>query len=934
MESLDWSGRFGARTVQTIAGNFRSLVDFRAADLDGDGAFDFLYADEEGIWVCWGTCNGAVRDPELVLPRHGLITQIAFEEAESDSPYPSVLWLRLKQNAQGDRLEAYRFNGREPIRFREINEEITGGMRCTGHGLLFGAGGSGDVLLERNGALVRLLSVGETTSDMDFEDVNGDGLMDLLVLANGRLGVAFGQAGDAFAPMSWLPTTESIAAWDVQRDVFGAHGLLIGKQIDRGLDRWVWKSGKWMRYEIRSQHAGRLINHHSTQFDGAALLHQPVRHLVRFIVYAADGEEASSYSLTEIPPEGIVQISDFNGDGLDDVVAFDPTERKLHVIQCHGGPDPVEKRWSRQALEVLEPLDDLPFALPAPMPVEWIQGQSWTGERDWLIAESGIWSLQDDSVSVRRHHLPIADEPTEAVFRDQEPCLHVEYLIYDPTLDAPCLPMDLTRDWHRMTYSRGPLGETCIAVDGQLVFDGYSESNHYDHRMVQLGADFGLSWRGYLDGELDEFKLYTGHIGKDSLLQLHGDADGNKGLPLIGTVTLDGEEPQFAHPSYEEITWEGGAELVASPWGRGLRFDGKTGRAFAFLDIPEDALTFDVRFKFNSIPDRWSTVVGLYGMYNLNSRIRMGVPVEPVAYSPSRFVREQFADNWGGHLLVYGGNIRRALPNGEVLRLEGGRWELMPSEELPRGWSEVAPWTQAGKMWGVFGGSGVWRCDADAVRWEEVGRLKPYLREMDHVVSTGSAAFVWSDDGGLFGWLDAQSNAFFPASSVEKPERVLAARPGLGGVELLEADGRWLHVPYPSPNVEPKEAFVVYNPWWIMAGVSGVGLVFGLGTLLWKKRLKPKGEPLEVPEAVRRNMALLAPYVGKQIEVHELDQVLGFGELETDETRRSRRSRSINELNAWSKEVVGVELIERQRDPLDRRRSIYVVRDELSEFLA
>lgn len=921
--------------MQTLAGDFSTLIDFRAADFDGDGAFDFLYADEDGIWVAWGTCNGAVGDPALVLSRHGGIAQIAFQETASESPYPPLLWLRTAHAASGDRLEAFRFVGRGLVLFREITESVKGGMRCTGHGLLFSTGAGSDLLLERNGALIRLMAVEDVPSDLDLEDVNGDGLMDLVVLIEDRLGIALGQQGDAFAPLRWLPTDEPVFSWDVQHDVHNNPGLLVCSRFDEGIDRWVWQSGDWKRTVVRPNNAGQLINHHSAQFDGAALLHHPVHHVVLGITYDVRTGEKSSVAITELPPGGVVRVSDFNGDGLDDVVAFDPSERRLHVIRNHGKPILAEARWSRQVLEAFEPLEGMPFAFATPMPKEWFQGQTWTGEGDWLVAESGLWALGSKSGAVSWYQSTAFPEAMTADVGPSEPCIDVGFLMYAPRPDRPCLPLDPSREWHRISYSRGPEGETVVAVDGQLVFEGFSQSQNFDHRMVQLGADFGVSWRGHLDAVLDEFRLYRGVVGAEDLMRLHGDSLEGEVLPLIGTVNLDGEEPRVAYPSYEEITWEGGVDEVGTPWGKGLRFDGETGHAYAFLDVPEDAVTFDIRFKINSFPEVSGTLVGLYGMYNVNTHIRWGHPLEPVVHSPDRFTKEEFTDNWGGHLLVQGGSIRRALPNGEVMRMEGGRWELIPSEVLPHGWTECAPWTQAGRLWGLFERGSVWRCNADAVRWEEVGRLKPFLRNIDHVVSTGAAAFVWSNDGALFGWLDAQANAYFPTVNQSLPERVMAARPGAGGVELLEPDGTWLFVPFPSSNAESTEVFLDFNPWGIMAGVSGLGLALGLGVMVRRKLSKREVTESEMPEAVRRSMELLLPFAGRQIEVHELDEVWGYAELETDETRRSRRSRSINELNAWSQRTMGGEgeLIERQRDPLDRRRSIYVVREELRDCL-
>lgn len=935
MASLDWSNRFGGRTIQTLAGNFDTMLDFRAHDFDGDGAFDFLFVDVDGVWVCWGICNGAVGDPELILSKRSMITQFAFEEADGSSDYPELLWLRVKSDGEGDRIEAHRFEKRSLIAFREINESLVGGMRCTGHGLLFQQMPGADLVLERHGALVRLMGLDGEPRDLDLDDVDGDGLMDVVVEMEGKLGVAFGQAGDTFSSLRWLPADYEVSSWDVQRDLGGRPGLLVGSRYTDGVDRWSWQAGHWVQTVVRPNNAGQLINHHSSHYDGAALAYHPIYNTLHLYPYDAASGTTGHQNITELTARNFVHITDFNGDGIDDVVAFDCGERKLHVVRGYGSVQHEELRWSRLALEVMEPIGDLPFAFSEPAPLDWFQGQEWNGHRDWALAESGVWSLGDQSSAFRKFRVVPLGELESSTDRPMQPCIDVGYLIYEKDSRQACLPLDLSNEWHRLSYSRGPLGQTAVALDGKLVFEGYSEGRNYDHRMVQFGADFGQNWRFHLAADLDEFRLYRGHVNAEDLLRYHLDMDRTDPLPLIGTVTLDGSDPHLASPSYEEVTWEAGAEVVATPWGQGLRFDGEGAHAYVFLDVPEDALMFDVRFKLIRLPEETGSLLTLYGMFNLNTEIRMGYPQGPVAHSPDRFDQTDLIDQMGGHLLVHGGQIRRVLPNGEFMRMAEGDWAMMPSEALPHGWSEIAPWTQAGSLWGIFGGSSVWRCESAAADWEEVGQLRPFLRGIDHVVSTGSAALVWSEDGTVFGWLDAQENAYYPLDNRSLPEQVFAARPGFGGVELMEADGAWFFVPAPGNSATSREAFVALSPWWFIGGGSGIGLLLGVGLLTWRKRSKKdQVSSLEAPASVNRNLRLLLPYAGRHMEVQDLDEVLGFGDLETDETRRSRRSRSINELNAWSQVALGVELIERQRDPLDRRRSIYVVREELAAWSA
>ena len=59
--------------------------------------------------------------------------------------------------------------------------------------------------------------------------------------------------------------------------------------------------------------------------------------------------------------------------------------------------------------------------------------------------------------------------------------------------------------------------------------------------------------------------------------------------------------------------------------------------------------------------------------------------------------------------------------------------------------------------------------------------------------------------------------------------------------------------------------------------------------------------------------------------VMSLDNVIGIASIDTDETRRSRRSRFILIVNSWSQRVCGKDAVVRQQDPTDRRRVLYAV---------
>ena len=59
------------------------------------------------------------------------------------------------------------------------------------------------------------------------------------------------------------------------------------------------------------------------------------------------------------------------------------------------------------------------------------------------------------------------------------------------------------------------------------------------------------------------------------------------------------------------------------------------------------------------------------------------------------------------------------------------------------------------------------------------------------------------------------------------------------------------------------------------------------------------------------------------MSTHELDTLLGLGLIQSDETKRSKRSRLIQLLNAESNARFGVSVIQRTRSEIDKRVVIY-----------
>jgi hypothetical protein len=266
------------------------------------------------------------------------------------------------------------------------------------------------------------------------------------------------------------------------------------------------------------------------------------------------------------------------------------------------------------------------------------------------------------------------------------------------------------------------------------------------------------------------------------------------------------------------------------------------------------------------------------------------------------------------------------LPSGEWLVPTETGWELMESKALPFGWAHAAPWVQDGVAYAVFGNRGkVWRCLSPELGWTEFAQLDRSWAGFNRVVSTGQWALVWNDDRSLFGWLDVEAGAFYRQTAAAVPEEPHAVRPGRGGVEFMDARGKWWLVEPPSRESAYEAAFRSGQPWlWGMTAFACAS-AFWFFTIRMRKRNVPviSEEEPQIEASVAHTLNQLRPRAGDAIDADELDALLGIGAIDTPETRRSRRNRAINDLNAWSRESRGHAWVNRTRDASDRRRALY-----------
>jgi hypothetical protein len=78
---------------------------------------------------------------------------------------------------------------------------------------------------------------------------------------------------------------------------------------------------------------------------------------------------------------------------------------------------------------------------------------------------------------------------------------------------------------------------------------------------------------------------------------------------------------------------------------------------------------------------------------------------------------------------------------------------------------------------------------------------------------------------------------------------------------------------------------------------------------------------------LREALLALHEVRGTVLDTLALDALLLMDELSSEETKRSRRSRTISDVNSWGWASSGKPVLTREKDEDDRRRTLYVVGD-------
>lgn len=927
---------FGADVLLRYGHDYEGLVDFYWSDFDGDGAGDLLVLDALGVHVAWGYARGGVGESVLVHAVESTTAppQVVFNRSRVREGGPDC-WLAVRSDSGKALLEAFRFDGRQFVAVPWPSEPFDGAVRWTESGLLYGATRAGGIVLNDRVAA----DAPCRPEDLDCFDVDGDGQEDLLVECAGRLGVALSRDGRA-SEWEWLSDLdgemERVSGWVPLELANGTRGVWATMAPTGKLVRYTY-DGAWERMELMAGKSGFVLHERSDQIPGLGLFYQPNRTQLLFRNFNAPLASGSMIQLAEASDGRFAHVLDWDGDGDDDVVSIDPLQKKVHAIPNIGLTDSECPAWSRDVLQRFDggAAEGLLFPLPARKAWQAFE-QPVAGMREWAMAEGAQWGLGDTEVVYRgsRPH-PIAPPQSEA----EVPCVHVGFLEYAPGLTKPCLSLDPEKDWHRITYSRGPTGRTAVAIDGELRFEGFTEQEMFHHRVLNVAATVWGNWQHHATMDIDEIQAFHRYLSPDELLAFHTDDLSLPEWDLVDRVDFDAPDALKTERWEYDVLTEGSPVLVPSPWGRAMRFDGKPDRMECIFVLPTDSVVQDFRFRLHSPVDRRMHVLSVAGLFRVDFEMVIGRPLEGVAKSPHPFFDRQTADTMGGHWVTWGGRLLRLLPSGLFMSRDGMDWRIDRLEDLPVGQIQASPWTQAGVLYAVFGDDRtLWQCANKVTGWQRVGKLAPDVPTFSQVVSTGHWAFTFDQEASTAAWVDVHGGGCYPATPIAG--KVHAVRAHLNGVEWLDGAGYWREVAVPDATVAPVLLFAQPTNWmerggWIVGGAVLLGGIFLASTGKRKKQSEATSEEsLAEMRSMRIVLERLIPYSGEQLDSEALDACLLISEHVTAETARSGRSRLIKRLNDFSILHTGASLIVRFKDPKDRRRFIYTLEADPVALLA
>lgn len=952
------------------------IHDVLCQDINGDGLLDRLYAHPNGLIAEFGDFSpSGWSDPTpLVLPALSGFPSTLFPsekflstrsgegtpwsmDGELNRDQLPAFWCRW---TGPDRVLGFRVDGTRAIATFEVKLSPTQLIDVTPGGLVYGPDDEGKVYLDEYGVRRILTSHVPPLDWMKWSDVDGDGESDLVVKKReGGLGVMRMEKGRVHA-LEWLDQTELLDHWFFLREENGRlsiFGRMTGVQEEF---KWILGDDKKWSIErmaqsgwfndltmVRAEEVGNGLTY-------TLAVSRPWRTTVGAIWRF--GKCLAQFELEHSDVLGSPHFSDMNGDGLLDFVFWDERAQQLVCHYLLKNPLEADHDHSMAELVLLDRKDSMVMErvtkkfinqLPHAEESAILEALSGKGELEALQVKSGAFEACGVGFCQQMEPtLPLMPEPDV----DQNGCgsefkLNVpsSYSTPDGATWNNCLQQG---EWNHIVYTRDKDFACKLYINNELAQEGVERVMDFDYKILSIGAEGGHVPHRFLDGDIDEIEVVQAVLDSAEIAQRFESQTVISHARSI--LVLDfGVNPNRRHPyGTDDLNITGAIETAPGVHGMGLRLDGESGRATVFKNIPNSDFSISLWVKprgLVSAPTRPGTIVSIYGKRNLDLELlplhRSGV-FERQALKMTNAHVEKPED---GMVFSSRGDMYFLSRTGRVSVRRGFDWHELASPNVPKNMSMLGrPWFVDDELQALMGRNGTHMAlDLKSMAWSQKGRLNSLIGPVESTIRTSRGTLIITRSES-----DAERGAFWWPHGATRVHPVRMPSSGESIVAVMNALGRfvWVHESGKESRVQldlgamPLSLYEKDMPGWSWFAGGALFFLIGAGTWrvrnhqngsndafgrIWKASMEPSDPILNALPVHKDVLNRLRHAENHLLDVQGLDDAFLIGDIETDETRRSRRARMIKDLNVWWHERTGHDLILRDVDETDKRRRIY-----------
>jgi len=914
-----------------------AVVSGATGDFNGDGYEDVICFNSENLAIAWNGLDG--------LGLFGRLQEAGAWDWVVWDDELKVLW---SQRSNPHRIDVWNFEGKTlkvswTFEGSAKRLHLTPGLGVTALGRI----GEKLELLQANGVVTEIISNGSALSDAVtayFKPKSG--MLFLEDDATGKLGVSTKVAG-IWQEVTWWQETAGTQQWQMLHDKAG-NAYIVGldrKQLWlKGFDKSGNSIASWRSETNLKENEFWPVQIHKGSLR--ILRRTTVTYNVVFEAYDLQtGKCTYSYGLKELDRINGLLTPDLDGDGLKDIIhpKLNSEVWDYHVYWGEGGSRRLY--WKNSRLERGN------HGGIASLPRTWRDAlgdvnnleEVWTHRGQLICKRNGQWLRLTENPEIQPN---VGDNEN-----DEGAC----FQLFVPFIDLgtyerknqPGIAEITPGRWYHLAYTREQDLHTEVWLDGERIFDGRSEDHQYVHNMLIFGASYGRAFGGFGNVSLDRISLFGSALNRTDMK-----TEMDRGLPTSYRYLT--ERWEFENSNFSGSVLEADVLKVSAPRrvqgisGQAVEFDGVDDALQVFVPISNEAFTLSFFFKLDEKANLGDhTLATLYGMYNTALQVQwkprnrlMSNPADGSAIqSPSRFTETKL-ELPGNSAPFELGSMLYFLDDDGIIYMES-----------PLGWAPTQK--LEGQDHAALGNPVVWNNKVYAA--DDAGLVHVWSPETGwsshgHVPNAGETNWV-QVPGGVFAIQDdawtyepwGAMNAITPADTTRKL-RAIHWNPGGHIVELDHEPLNSWHPEKRSVKVASVASFFQVEATWVdELLVWGWGLlaIMFLGIAVFLKRIRrwfesgSFGAPpeIELAESLRDSLLALANLPANRFDTVILDNALSQSPHDSDETRRTRRSRFIKECNEWSQLTLGIDAIERKKDPTDRRRSIYVLNAKVMERL-